>query len=156
MTPELHGKILTWLRDNGYIGNLLKTLRVKIKPTVPLKDEVHKEVDVDGNDVTATESDIPNDVPVKSVPPRRRTKSDIQVVKNDKVVCTSMEMVNNVPDKYGSDLTNGEGCSNKDSSNGIEKVIILIRYIFFSCISSLFSLEWILGQSILYSPMFKI
>lgn len=121
MAPELQGKIITWLRDNGYLGNLLKTLRVKIKPTVPLKAEVYEEVDVYGNDVTAAESDILNIVPVKSVPPRRRTKSDIQVLKNDKVICTSLEMINNVTEKYGSDLTNGESCSNKDSSDGIEK-----------------------------------
>lgn len=140
MAPELHGKILTWLGNNGYIGNLLKTLRVKIKPTVPLKAKDLKEVDIDGNDVTADEYDITNVVPVKSVPPRRRTKSDIQVLKNDKVICTSMEMINNVTDKYGSDLANGEGCSNKDSSDGIEKVIILIIYSFFSCISIMFLL----------------
>lgn len=127
MAPLLHGKIVKWLRDNGYLGNLPKTLRVKIKSTVPLKAEVHTGVEFHRNAVTAAQSEVPNVVPVKSVPPRRRTKSDAQVLKHDEVIFTSTEMINNnVTDKCGRDLPKGEGCSSEESFGGIKKVIALI------------------------------
>ncbi|GMP47136.1 hypothetical protein CsSME_00015038 [Camellia sinensis var. sinensis] len=37
------------------------------------------------------ESDIPDVLPVKSVPPRRRTKSNIRILKDNKVICSSKE-----------------------------------------------------------------
>lgn len=85
LVPDLRCKIVKWLKSHAYVCNLQKNLKVKIKPT--------SETDIgaaDGFDaVSIPESDISDSVPVKSVPPRRRTKSNIRILKDNKILCST-------------------------------------------------------------------
>lgn len=91
MVPDLHSKIVTWLKKHAYIGNLKKNLKVKIKSSFASKDGMGA---AEGSDaVLVSESDSPEVVPVKSVPPRRRTKSNIRIMKENKVICSSREKI---------------------------------------------------------------
>ncbi|XP_071925419.1 uncharacterized protein [Coffea arabica] len=123
--PGLNGKIVTWLKHHGNVGSLHKTVKVKIKSSTSSMDEDHMSVPVDSNAVTVSRTKIPNVDPIKCIPPRRRTKSDIRILNNDKVMCTSREMIGDdmVLDEMGCGLPNGDGCPSKGSSAGSEKNI---------------------------------
>lgn len=120
--PGSSGKIVAWLKHHGYIGSLQKTLKVKIKSSTSSMADANTSVPADTNAVTVARTKMPNVVPVKCIPPWR-TKSDARILKNDKVICTSREMM---IDDNESGLPNGDGCPSKESSGGIEKVIALI------------------------------
>ncbi|KAL0314248.1 UNVERIFIED_CONTAM: Lysine-specific demethylase 4B [Sesamum angustifolium] len=81
MVPELQCKLLRWLKNHAHIGNLQKTLKVKIRSLVAPKPVVHAAEGVGA--VSIEDSSISDAVPIKSVPPRRRTKSSIRNVKDD-------------------------------------------------------------------------
>ncbi|KAF5954913.1 hypothetical protein HYC85_007769 [Camellia sinensis] len=89
LVPDLRCKIVTWLRSHAYIGTLHKNLKIKIKSLLTSKDDMG--ATEDSNAVMVSESDIPDVLPVKSVPPRRRTKSNIRILKDNKVICSSKE-----------------------------------------------------------------
>lgn len=91
MVPELQCKIMNWLRNHAYISSFQKTLKVKMRCGVPPKDGVNVADGVGA--VFVEESDISDVVPVKSVPPRRRTKSNIRIVK-DEHLSFSKEKIN--------------------------------------------------------------
>ncbi|XP_051139060.1 uncharacterized protein LOC127256880 isoform X2 [Andrographis paniculata] len=81
IVPELRCKLLGWLKNQSHIGNL-QQLKVKIgAPMVP--NAVADAVEGVGA-VSVEESSISDSVPVKSVPLRRRTKSNIRPVRDDK------------------------------------------------------------------------
>ncbi|XP_073052740.1 uncharacterized protein [Primulina eburnea] len=82
MAPELQCKIVKWIKDHAHIASLQKTLKVKIKPIV-VPDAV---VDVAEGDssVSVEKSDTADTVPVKSVPPRRRTKGNMRISGDEK------------------------------------------------------------------------
>ncbi|XP_038717626.1 uncharacterized protein LOC120010818 isoform X1 [Tripterygium wilfordii] len=82
LAPQLRFKIAKWLRDHAYMGVLQKNLNFDVK--FPLKDENGTVESPDG--VTVAESDITVPVAIKSVPPRRRTNSNIRVLRNDRVI----------------------------------------------------------------------
>ncbi|KAI3460615.1 hypothetical protein Pfo_017278 [Paulownia fortunei] len=91
VVPEVQHKLLKWLKNNAHIDSIQKTLKVKIRSLVAPKAEVDV---AEGPGVfSVEESDICDTVPVKSVPPRRRTKSNIQIVKDDKS-CSSKDKNN--------------------------------------------------------------
>ncbi|KAL0326260.1 UNVERIFIED_CONTAM: hypothetical protein Sradi_5195300 [Sesamum radiatum] len=81
MVPELQCKLLRWLKNHAHIGNLQKTLKVKIRSLVAPKPVADAAEGV--GTVSIEESSISDAVPIKSVPPRRRTKSSIRNVKDD-------------------------------------------------------------------------
>ncbi|KAL6492848.1 hypothetical protein OROGR_032607 [Orobanche gracilis] len=81
MVPGLQCKLFRWLENHAYISNLQKKMKLKTRSLVP--EDV---VDV----AEAVESDC---VPVKSVPPRKRTKSSIRAVKDEKS-CSSKDKTN--------------------------------------------------------------
>uniref|UniRef100_A0A5B7AIV8 PHD finger family protein n=1 Tax=Davidia involucrata TaxID=16924 RepID=A0A5B7AIV8_DAVIN len=91
LVSDLHCKVVKWLGNHAYISTLQKNLKVKIKSTIASKDEMR--VTDDSDAITVSESDIPDVVPVKSVPPRRRTKSNIRISKDNKVICPSKEVI---------------------------------------------------------------
>ncbi|KAA8538560.1 hypothetical protein F0562_028246 [Nyssa sinensis] len=91
LVPDLHCKVVKWLRNHAYISTLQKNLKVKIKSGIASKDEMRATDDSDA--IAVSESDIPDVVPVKSVPPRRRTKSNIRILKDNKVICPSKEVI---------------------------------------------------------------
>ncbi|XP_073136412.1 uncharacterized protein [Henckelia pumila] len=77
MAPELQCKIVKWLKDHAHIASLQKTLKVKIKPiAVP---NAAADVAEGASSVSVEKSDIADAVPVKSVPPRRRTKGNMRI-----------------------------------------------------------------------------
>lgn len=108
------------------MGSLQKNLRVKIKSAISSKDETGEE---NGSDaVLVSETDIPDPVPVKSVPPRRRTKSNIRILKDSRIICSSEEtFIDNgtVMDEVTTDQVADEELENSSkrcSPNSIENV----------------------------------
>ncbi|KAK4413254.1 histone H3-lysine(4) N-trimethyltransferase ATX1 [Sesamum alatum] len=91
MVPELQCKLLRWLKNHAHIGNLQKTLKVKIRSLVAPKPVADAALGV--GTVSIEESSISDAVPIKSVPPRRRTKSSIRTVKDDKS-CSFVDKTN--------------------------------------------------------------
>ncbi|KAG8378328.1 hypothetical protein BUALT_Bualt08G0126000 [Buddleja alternifolia] len=101
MIPELQCKLLRWLKNHAHIGNFQKTLKVKIRSLVAPK--AVEDVDERPGAVSVEESDISDAVPVKSVPPRRRTKSNMQIVKDDNS-CSSNDKNNDETTESDADL----------------------------------------------------
>ncbi|CAK9168146.1 unnamed protein product [Ilex paraguariensis] len=127
LVPDLQCKLVDWLRNHAYIGRSPKKLKVKIKPTTGCKAEMGVADDSDA--VAASDSDIPDVVPVKSVPPRRRTKSEIRILKDNKDRCSSKEMIRGavMMDEIQSDHHSREDshCPSKDSvADAIEKISV--------------------------------
>ncbi|KAK6938468.1 hypothetical protein RJ641_031976 [Dillenia turbinata] len=78
-------KIIKWLKDHAYIGwQQNNNLRYKRKSAAPFEAEIDGMDDIDA--VTVAETDLADVVPVKSVPPRRRTKSNIRILKDNKIL----------------------------------------------------------------------
>ena len=129
MVPDLRCKLLKWLRNHTYFSTLQKNLKVKANSAIMCKDEVGT---TDESDIVAvSESGIPDPVAVKSVPPRRRTKSNVRILKDNKVICSSGEIFGDngtVIDKVKIDQP---GCEEPENSSKLsvpsatEKVIIL-------------------------------
>ncbi|KAK2976403.1 hypothetical protein RJ640_009230 [Escallonia rubra] len=122
LAPDLLCKIVKWLRSHALIGSSQKNLKLKLKSATLSKAEMRV---TDGTDVaSASESDIPDDVPVKSVPPRRRTKSSIKVLKDNKVISSSKETLGHEGTVMaevlsGSDLIEYPDFPSKESSSDI-------------------------------------
>ncbi|XP_040970923.1 uncharacterized protein [Gossypium hirsutum] len=92
LAPDLQGKLMKWLKNHAYMGSSPKKLKVKIKPLMSSKDETGA---TDGYDnIMDFMSDITNPVAVKSVPPRRRTKSNARILRDNEVICSSDEIIN--------------------------------------------------------------
>lgn len=83
-------KIVKWLRNHAFLGSLQKNLNFKLKSSIPSKAESGV-VDPDG--VMVSEPDIPDPVAIKSVPPRRRTKSSMRFLRDNKVIGLSDEIL---------------------------------------------------------------
>lgn len=133
MVPELKYKLLKWLKTHVHVGNLQKTLQVMIRSSLGSKPM--QDVAEGVGDVSIEESGISDAVPVKSVPPRRRTKSSVWTMKDDNS-CLST-------DKTHNETTEGDAClsllvgehSNdvpSDSSLDESKTVLLL---FSVCIS---------------------
>ncbi|KAL1533687.1 hypothetical protein AAHA92_33540 [Salvia divinorum] len=100
MVPELQYKLLKWLKTHVHVGNLQKTLQVMIRSFLGSKPM--SDVAEGVGDVSIEESGISDAVPVKSVPPRRRTKSSVWTMKDDNS-CLST-------DKTHNETTEGDAC----------------------------------------------
>ncbi|KAL8125233.1 uncharacterized protein LOC141720352 isoform X1 [Apium graveolens] len=81
LVPGLQSKIVEWMKNHAYIGPSQRNLKVRFKNLTKVEA-----VDSDETDCTVSESCIP-DVSVTSIPPRRRTKSDIRILKDGKALC---------------------------------------------------------------------
>ncbi|XWS25217.1 hypothetical protein CRYUN_Cryun27aG0050700 [Craigia yunnanensis] len=92
LAPDLQCKIVKWLRNHAYMGSSQKKLKVKTKSSVSPKVETGATDSSD--DIMVSESDITDPVAVKSVPPRRRTKSNVRILRDNKVICSSDEIIN--------------------------------------------------------------
>ncbi|XVF36831.1 hypothetical protein REPUB_Repub19eG0092300 [Reevesia pubescens] len=93
LAPDLQCKIVKWLRNHAYMGSSQKNLKVKIKSLISSKDETGAR-DCSDN-IMVSEFDITDPVAVKSVPPRRRTKNNVKILRDNKVICSSDEIINN-------------------------------------------------------------
>lgn len=103
MVPELQYKLLKWLKTHVHIGNLQKTLQVMFGSFLGPKSM--PDVAEGVGDVSVEESGISDTVPVKSVPPRRRTKSSVTCLRTlkDEKSCLST-------DKTHEETTEGDTC----------------------------------------------
>lgn len=127
MVPELRGKIFKWLKSHSYINNLERDMKVKANSAISCEDEVGRIHESDA--LAVSESYMPNPVAVKSVPPRRRTKSDNRILKEGKLICSSEEILSDnrtMTDRVKVDQLSSEEAN--DSSkisvfNATEKVI---------------------------------
>ncbi|XP_041013477.1 uncharacterized protein LOC121256681 isoform X7 [Juglans microcarpa x Juglans regia] len=91
MVPDLQSKIFKWLRNHTHISTLQKNLKVKANSANSCEDEVGTAFESDV--LTVSESHIPDPVTVKSVPLRRRTKSNIRISKDNKLICSSDDIL---------------------------------------------------------------
>lgn len=125
--PELYSKIFMWLRDHAYMDTFEKDLTTKVKSLIPSKAML--EADDSSDAVAVADLDMSEVVPVKSVPPRRRTVGNIGILKED-------ERMSRWNDKLMGDGVIGEGTdreyvndghdkSNNDSiSNSTDKIVV--------------------------------
>lgn len=79
--PELQDKLVEWLKNHAYIAPLQRNLKVRFKNLTKVEAVAN-----DATDCIVSESCIP-DVSVTSIPPRRRTKNDIRILKDGKALC---------------------------------------------------------------------
>ena len=107
------------------MGTLQKNLKVKIEYAISSNDEIEE---VDGSNVVlVSETDIPELVPVKLVPPWRRTKNNIRILKDNRRICSSEVTFSDngtIMDQVKTNQLSGEGLedSNKGSfPNATEK-----------------------------------
>lgn len=85
MAPDLRRKLFQWFKNHAYMGISRRNLKLKLNSN-SWKDG--SGVADDSDDLTLLESDAPD---VKSVPPRRRTKSNIRILKDKNLVSSSVE-----------------------------------------------------------------
>lgn len=90
MVPDFQSKLVKWFQNNVYMASQHKYLKVKLKSTILPKAEIGTADHSDG--ITISETDITDAVAVKSVPPRRRTKSNIRVLRDNGVICSPEEI----------------------------------------------------------------
>ncbi|XP_028235815.1 uncharacterized protein LOC114415367 isoform X4 [Glycine soja] len=87
MAPDVQHKIVNWLKAHVYTNAFQKGLKVKFKPANASKNDSEA---IDGSDtLPISDSGLLDPVAVKSVPPRRRTTSNIRILKDNKVICSS-------------------------------------------------------------------
>ncbi|CAA0809914.1 PHD finger family protein [Striga hermonthica] len=107
IVPELQCKLLRWLKNHVQIGNIQKTMKAKVRSLVAPNDVA---VVAEGGDAVPVEFNISDSVPVKSVPPRRRTKSSIRTVKdetNEGYVDSCVHVGEDSNDPSGESLSDG-------------------------------------------------
>ncbi|KAG6774189.1 hypothetical protein POTOM_021540 [Populus tomentosa] len=90
MVPDFQSKLVKWFQNHVYMASQRKYLKVKLKSTILPKAEIGTADHSDG--ITISETDITDAVAVKSVPPRRRTKSNIRVLRDNGVICSPEEI----------------------------------------------------------------
>ncbi|KAJ8551240.1 hypothetical protein K7X08_000610 [Anisodus acutangulus] len=127
LVPDIHFKVAKWLKNHAYNGSLQKTLKVKIKSTIAPKVEAGVVDDLDS--IRVTEPEIMDFVPVKSVPPRRRTKNNVRVVKDGESLYSSKETLNidGVAAEETKTSVNGRedsSCPRELPSAGVRKVMV--------------------------------
>ncbi|KAL7597285.1 hypothetical protein Lser_V15G31161 [Lactuca serriola] len=76
LPPDLHGRIVKWLKSHAHVGGLQKNLKLKLMS--PCISKVEKES-------VALENNVGNS-PVKSAPHWRRTKGNIRVLKDNSLI----------------------------------------------------------------------
>ncbi|KAL8134123.1 uncharacterized protein LOC141707669 [Apium graveolens] len=122
--PELQIKIVEWLKSHANIGPLQRNLRVRFKNLTKVEAGATDEADV-----IMSKSCIP-DVSVTSVPPRRRTKNDIRIMKDGKPLClTNSSLIADelaTSDKQAHHLATNEPSCQSDESvpDATQKILI--------------------------------
>ena len=129
--PDVRLKIVNWLKAHVYPNAFQKGLKVKFRLANSSKDE---NAATNGSDILLiSDRGLPDPVAIKSVPPRRRTISNIRILKDNKVIHPSEAVCseNGMPvGKFnlGEAEHDNPGTSNEASIPEVEKVI-------FSCIN---------------------
>lgn len=82
LPPDLHGKVVNWLKNHAHAGGSQKSLKLKVMSTCISKGE--KVADIE-NGTRASDDNVGNSL-VKSAPPRRRTKGSIRVLRENSLI----------------------------------------------------------------------
>ncbi|KAI5417960.1 hypothetical protein KIW84_042550 [Lathyrus oleraceus] len=119
MAPNVQHEIVNWLKSHVYTGAFHKGLKAKIKPANVSLDGSGAS---DGSDTSLlSDSGLPNPVAVnvESVPPRRRTISNISILKDNKVICLSEGFTTSEKGVHNGEtfLTGGKNSSNNPKEN---------------------------------------
>ncbi|MBA0823980.1 hypothetical protein Goarm_020671, partial [Gossypium armourianum] len=122
LAPDLQCKIVKWLSNHAYMGTSLKNLKVNIKSLISSKDETDETGTGISDDIMASKSDIADVVAVKPMPPWRRTKNNVRILRDNKILCSSDEATDDigvVMDEVRVDLLA------KEETNDLSKISIL-------------------------------
>ncbi|TYI44234.1 hypothetical protein ES332_A01G222600v1 [Gossypium tomentosum] len=122
LAPDLQCKIVKWLSNHAYMGTSLKNLKVNIKSLISSKDETDETGTGISDDIMASKSDIADLVAVKPMPPWRRTKNNVRILRDNKILCSSDETTDDigvVMDEVRVDLLA------KEETNDLSKISIL-------------------------------
>ncbi|XP_027362202.1 uncharacterized protein LOC113869883 isoform X2 [Abrus precatorius] len=116
MAPDVRHKVVNWLKDHVYTSSAFQRgLKVKFKPGNVSKNESGA---TDGSDaLPISDSGLLDPVAVKSVPPRRRTVSNIRILKDNKVICSSEGVTNENGMPMDRCKVSQSNCDNPASSN---------------------------------------
>ncbi|XP_021748262.1 uncharacterized protein LOC110714096 isoform X2 [Chenopodium quinoa] len=128
LSPELYFKLLRWLKGRSYLDTAAKDWREKLRCLMPSEAELNTDDRTDA--VTLRHFDISDDVPVKSVPPRRRTVGNIRILNEDKDVslCNDKRLGNGALTKEATeheDMNDHEKQSKDSISNSIEEIMVV-------------------------------
>ncbi|XP_042477350.1 uncharacterized protein LOC122058746 isoform X2 [Macadamia integrifolia] len=92
--PDLQSKIIKWLGNHAYMGTSQKNLKIRSNCKISSRSVVAGPDGPNGPNGVAIADSIPPDIaPVKSVPPRRRTKNNTRILKDKKVLSSSKETI---------------------------------------------------------------
>ncbi|TYH89101.1 hypothetical protein ES332_D01G235700v1 [Gossypium tomentosum] len=121
LAPDLQCKIVKWLSNHAYMGTSLKNLKVNIKSLISWKDETDETGMGISDDIMASKSDIADVVAVKPMPPWRRTKNNVRILRDNKILCSdeATDDIGVVMDEVRVDLLA------KEETNDLSKISIL-------------------------------
>lgn len=128
LSPDLYCKILKWLKDHSFLDNTEKDWKAKLSCLMPSRADL--KTDDSTNAIAVRDLDISDVVPVKSVPPRRRTVGNIRVLKEDKIVSLWNDKIlgNGLSTKEGTvsdDMNVDHDNLSKDSIlDGMEEILV--------------------------------
>ncbi|XP_039023104.1 uncharacterized protein LOC120155675 [Hibiscus syriacus] len=120
LAPDLRCKLVKWLSNHAYIVSSQKNLKVDIKSLISAKAETGS-TDI-SDDIMVSKSDLADLVALKPMPHRRITKNDVKVLRDNKVICSSDEVIDDigvVMDEASFDLLT------KEETNDLSKLSIL-------------------------------
>ncbi|KAH7678900.1 Histone-lysine N-methyltransferase protein [Dioscorea alata] len=110
-SPGLRSKIVKWLQDSAHVPAYVGHLKHRSVSALPSSNKLAMANPTKVTDpyvpvaVTVAGLDVPDDVLIKSLPPRRRTKSNIRILKDNKALCSSDDTFSEEKDKkLASDL----------------------------------------------------
>ncbi|KAL4566204.1 hypothetical protein LXL04_030316 [Taraxacum kok-saghyz] len=115
LPPDLHGRIVKWLKTHAHVGSLQKNLKLKVISPCISKPEKESP--------TLENNSEHNNSPVKSSPPPwRRTKGNIRVLKDNSLILSLKRssgddgVVMN-DDKNGGELEDSNNDNNNNNNN---------------------------------------
>lgn len=120
LPPDLHGKIVKWLKNHAHAGGLQKTLKLKVMSTCISKGE--KEPGVE-NAVRASDNNVGNS-PVKLAPPRKKTKGSIRVLKDNSLILSFKRTSGDDGIVMDDDKNGGNFRCEESSPNSKEKIFL--------------------------------
>lgn len=87
---------MKWLSNHAYMGTSLKNLKVNIKSLISSKDETDETGKGISDDIMVSKSDIADLVAVKPMPSWRRTKNNVRILRDNKILCSSDEITDDI------------------------------------------------------------
>lgn len=123
--PDLRSKIVKWFNNHAHLGGFQKSFLQKLKSSILSKPDVEA---TDSNGVVVSESEIPDPVAVKSVPPRRRTKSSMRISRENNIISSSEEVFcdKRVDQLDGETLLSSSKVSTPDVTGKVSMLQVLI------------------------------